>query len=619
MIAGLSLLALLILVAGGFSFWQLTTLRSAILELEAGNEQLTLTLDVAQRLTSLILIATSDAEGRMPGKFAREVQEAVDALRSVRGDLETQVSNLAEDSPTRTRTDRVIAGVDRSLASAERAIHHAESEAWFEVDSQVALLSAGYSDIRLAIDDLLDQTSLNRVEAETLANEAMVRMVTVSAPLFVSALLVGAAVVFLTIRNVTAGVVQLTGAAGRLAEGSFEERIPIVRRDELGQLAQSFNAMAEELQSAYGKLEQEVAERTRDLTQRTAQLEAAAHVARDAAEIRDPAKLLQETVELISERFGFYHAGIFLLDEQHNAALLRAASSEGGRRMLARGHQLGVGETGIVGYVAGTGEPRIALDVGQDAQFFDNPDLPETRSEMAVPLKVRGQVIGVLDVQSEAAQAFSEEDVAMLQTLADQVAVALENARLLVQSQAALEATRRAYGELSREAWVQLLRARSGQAHRSTNAGVTSLRNDQWSLEAEQAWLEGRTIQSSQDGPDARYTLVVPIRIRDDVIGVLDTYKASGAGEWTAEEIELLETLANQLSAALESAQLYESVQRRAAQEQLSAEIGGQLRGSLDPDAILKMMVRELGHSLGAQSVSIELTGPADQDADAQE
>jgi len=127
---------------------------------------------------------------------------------------------------------------------------------------------------------------------------------------------------------------------------------------------------------------------SRDITERkrrTAQLQVGAEVAREAAAILDIHQLLDTTVHLVSEKFGFYHAGAFLVDEQSEYAVLRAASSEGGRRMLERGHRLPVGKVGIVGHVAATGEPRIALDVGQDAFFFNNPDLPDTRSEMGLP------------------------------------------------------------------------------------------------------------------------------------------------------------------------------------------------------------------------------------------
>ncbi|MCX7855863.1 MAG: GAF domain-containing protein, partial [Anaerolineae bacterium] len=201
-------------------------------------------------------------------------------------------------------------------------------------------------------------------------------------------------------------------------------------------------------------------EANRDLARRTAQLEAASTVARRASEFRDVDTLLNETVRLISERFGFYHAGIFLIDEAGEYAVLRATSSEGGRRMLARGHRLAVGEVGIVGYVAGTGKPRIALDVGADAVFFSNPDLPHTRSEMALPLKVGDRVIGVLDVQSVEPSAFTDEDVAVLQTMADQIALAIENARLLEETQARLREVSALTRQMVRAGWERIVSER---------------------------------------------------------------------------------------------------------------------------------------------------------------
>ncbi|NIV28909.1 MAG: response regulator [Anaerolineae bacterium] len=163
---------------------------------------------------------------------------------------------------------------------------------------------------------------------------------------------------------------------------------------------------------------------------RATQLAAAAEVARDTTAILDVNQLLDETVHLISGQFDFYHAGVFLVDDAGEYAVLRAASSGGGQRMLKRGHKLAVGEVGIVGHVAARGEPRVALDVGEDAFHFANPELPRTRSEMALPLTSRGRVIGVLDVQSTEATAFTQEDVTTLQTMADQLATAIENARL---------------------------------------------------------------------------------------------------------------------------------------------------------------------------------------------
>ena len=192
----------------------------------------------------------------------------------------------------------------------------------------------------------------------------------------------------------------------------------------------------QELHSHAEKLERRVAERTSDLERRTVQLRVAAEVAREATTAEEMDDLLDRAVNLIRERFGFYHAGIFLLDERGEYAVLRAATSEAGRRMLERGHKLKVGEVGIVGYVTSTGQPRIVLDVDTDAIHFKNPLLPETRSELALPLRVGDRIIGALDVQSVQEAAFDEEDVAILQTMADQLAVAIEKLERAAQIQA---------------------------------------------------------------------------------------------------------------------------------------------------------------------------------------
>jgi len=382
--------------------------------------------------------------------------------------------------------------------------------------------------------------------------------------------------------------------------------------------------LAQELEEHRAKLEEQVAERTADLARRSTQLEMAAWVAREAAAIRDVEQLLEETVRLISERFSFYHTGIFLLDEAKEYAVLRAASSDGGQRMLARGHRLKAGKggsesVGIVGYVTGRGEPRVTLDVGEDAVFFNNPDLPDTRSEMALPLQAHGEIIGALDVQSQEPEAFSEEDVAVLQTMADQVALAISNTRLFQQAQEGLEAARRAYSELSRQAWQDLLRARSSPGQRYDPQGIL-LADGQHREDADKlrpvalAVREGQTVRG-QDESSAM--VAIPIKVRGQVIGVIDARKPEGEGEWTMEQIVLLETLTEQLGVALESARLYQDAQRRAARERLTREITDKMRRANDVEGIVQTVVDELFGALGTSRAFVRLgVAPPARDAD---
>jgi len=391
-------------------------------------------------------------------------------------------------------------------------------------------------------------------------------------------------------RRVVRPLAQLQQGAMLLSSGRLEHRIDLRTGDELEALGQAFNEMAVRLQELYVGLEQRVLERTRDLERRSRQLEAAAQVAREAAAIRDVAGLLNATVRLISEQFGFYHAGIFLLDEPGEYAVLRAASSEGGQRMLARGHRLRVGQVGIVGYVAGVGQPRIALDVGADAVFFDNPDLPQTRSEMALPLKVRGRVIGVLDVQSTQEAAFSAEDVEVLQTMADQVALAIENARLVEESQRAVQELETFYGRRLRQAWAERVAVRP-TAYRYTGADVEA--------------VTGTAALSA--GPDEGHRLAAPINLRGQTIGSVVLRRAPDAEPWSDEEALLLEEVGLQIGLALENARLLEETRQRAEQERLISEITEHMRRTVDVETILQTTVTELGQALGVPRTYVRL------------
>ena len=228
--------------------------------------------------------------------------------------------------------------------------------------------------------------------------------------------------------------------------------------------------MTRALQDTVQSLESRVAERTADLERRTlemennsreterraSQLRAVAMVARAISSIQDLQDLLPNIASVISKEFNFYHAGIFLVDDAKEFAVLVASNSEGGQRMLKRNHKLKIGEVGIVGFSAATGQARIALDTGEDAVYFDNPDLPTTRSEMALPLRVGENVIGILDVQSEQTGAFDEEDIELLSIVADQVSIAIQNARQFQAAQKAAEEAEEVYRRYIRSEWRTL-------------------------------------------------------------------------------------------------------------------------------------------------------------------
>ncbi len=359
------------------------------------------------------------------------------------------------------------------------------------------------------------------------------------------------------------------------------------------------------LRAHQATLEREVTDRTADVVRRAMQLQAAAEVAREVAAIRDVDRLLREAVQLLATRFDFYSVGIFLLDEAGEYAVFRAAASEEGQRLVAQGFRLRVGEEGIVGHVAASGQPYIAPDVGQDAFFLSRAEFPDTRSEMAVPLRVQNRVIGVLDVQSTELGAFTGEDVTALQTLADQLAVGLENARLFAQTQASLEELNRLHRVMTGDSWQRFVQAQPGLM--SYQAGDVQWPAEMWAPLFAEARRQDQPVSGRLAEDGGPHALAVPVRLRDVPIGVIGFHRPAEAGEWRPEEVALAEGVAERAALALENVRLLEETQRRAAHERLAADISARVRASTDVDTILQTAIRELGRALRASDGLIRL------------
>jgi GAF domain-containing protein len=352
-------------------------------------------------------------------------------------------------------------------------------------------------------------------------------------------------------------------------------------QDEFTRTQKAAQQTLDTLREERATLEERVEERTLGLTRKTEQLRATSYIARKTAEVQDLATLLETVAQLVTDQFGFYHTGIFLINESGNQVVLQAASSEGGRRMVERGHSLTVGMQGIVGYVAAQKKPRIALDVGSDAVFFNNPDLPLTRSEVALPLLIRNKIVGVLDIQSDRPQAFSLDDIDVLQTLSDQIAIAIENARLLDETQAAIMQLEALTSLRTQEAWHQKLREQ-GRAFTYTPLG---LRAEKTSLK------HGNAISA-------------PIILRGRKIGNISIAR-KGDGKWSKLDEGLLEEVASQVGLAVDNIRLLEDATQRARQEQTVGKLAAQFSQSLDLDTLLQTAARELGQLPDVSEVSV--------------
>jgi GAF domain-containing protein len=313
--------------------------------------------------------------------------------------------------------------------------------------------------------------------------------------------------------------------------------------------------------------------------------------------------LIRQVVELIRNRFELYYVGLFLVDEAGEWAVLRAGTGKAGQAMLARGHRIRVGE-GMIGWSVANLQARIASKAEADAVRLVTSELPDTRSEAALPLRSRGRIIGALTVQDDKPDVFDEDIINVLQAMADQVAVALDNARLFAESQQLLETERRAFGEASRDAWRQLALARPDLSYVSNESDVVSPAGRRWLPVMVQASQTGETTW------DGGSTVVIPIKIRERVEGVIRLRKPDGAGRWTEGEIDLMETLAVQLSAALESARLYRDTQQRAVRDRLVGDLTARMRETLDLEIVLETAVQGIGEALGLEALDVRLLEP---------
>ncbi len=433
---------------------------------------------------------------------------------------------------------------------------------------------------------------------------------------------------------ITAGTVMVFAVA--LTTGS----ILVVLRGLNNALLQR-EKLTEDLEAERASLERRVEERSAALKKRVDQFAIASMIARDISGETNLEGLLNTAVNMIRDQFGFYHVGVYLNDDERvigrgapasvrsQFTVLKAATGEAGRMMLERGHRLKIGEISMVGYVTGQGEARISSDVLSDVIYNKNPLLPETRSEMALPLRTHEHTIGALDVQSAVPDAFSSEDVRILQTIADQLSIAFEKTRLVEELQRSVDELEASYRTTTQKAWHAHLRnTRQKLAYRYHDERLENQVDE--SEHAREALAKGQPvyrvvsgvspgfsqgIQDEQGRPvtnaslrDAglkRAALAIPIKLRNQVLGVVDIHFQTA--NVSPELISLIEGTVNRLAVSLENARLLEEIQYRAERERLVSEISTKVRAAADVDTVLRTAIQEIGRSLGVSEVMIQL------------
>ena len=386
----------------------------------------------------------------------------------------------------------------------------------------------------------------------------------------------------------------------------FTSKIQVNTRDELEDLGNAFNRMSENLGKAFGTLEENVASRTRELERLANELRTIAEVTRELAVIRDQNTLLNVSANLIRERLNYYHVGIFLVDEKGEFAILRGASSVAADEMLASNYRLRVGETGLVGNVTRTGQAYIAQDVDMDATHYNNPYLPETRSEIALPLRSYNVTIGALDIQAKTAGAFDENDLQTLQVLADQLAAAIENAQLVQRLESTLGELSRATQSTTAQIWRNVFGRELNNAFEYDGLQIRPIPGNLSPEHASQ--LDGgRPIIVHAEG-ETKSTLLVPLSIFGQVIGVIGLEQEDSSKPWSEEQIAIAQAAANRAALTLENARLFEESNRRASKESAIFAATSRIGTSVSMENILQTTAEELEKVLSGSEITIQFT-----------
>ena len=383
------------------------------------------------------------------------------------------------------------------------------------------------------------------------------------------AILLGAGLAWMLSQSVSVPLNNLVNVFQKVERGDMSQIAPVVSSDETGELTVFFNRMLARVSDLQSKLEVQV-------TERTSQLAAVNEVGRAISAILDPDELMEKVVKLISDRFGHYYSAIFLLDDTGKWAELKSATGEAGRVLRESRHRLAVDSKSMVGTAINQRQARIALDVGLEPVRFNNPLLPYTRSEIALPLIVGERILGALDVQSTRESAFGEEDIETFQNMVNQVAVALENARLFQEADQRIQELQVIQRQYLHKAWISLS---------TTNNQLEYNVGDEILSETETA-------------------IQVPLALRDEVIGQISL---TGDEEWSPEERAWVESVATQAAIALENARLMEDGQKQAGIERTVAEITTKVWSANTIDGILQTAAKEIGHALNLSEATIEL------------
>jgi GAF domain-containing protein/HAMP domain-containing protein len=659
------IILLLLLASGAANLFFQSRLRRANATLQAEAERATAALEV-ERASSNLLIALGPASSAEDVDYLTEaVNEASAELAAAQQELAAAIADLPPNDPISPEAITLQTMADRTAGLAELIIPAAQTGDWEKVGFYQRELLADYQrGLGNAVENIVELTEARREAATEQADTARQLALIVPSGFSLLALVAAAVTAYATTSSIVGPTRRLVEGATHLASGHLEERVPVGRQGELSQLALAFNEMADQIQASYADLERKVEERTQALQQanvalqrRAVQLEASAEIAQAITSIFNMDHLLRKATDLIRSRFGFYHAGIFLLDEDEEWLVLREATGRAGTVMKSEGHRLRFDPSSMVGWAAVHQKPRVALNVGDDSVHRPHPLLPETGSEMTLPIAIGEELLGVLDVQSTQRGAFDENDVRAVQSIADQLAVAIQNAYRVSDEALMLEAASpifRASRRLTNATTANEVADAIINSIAETEADGCvvvefELAHDDepqallyrgvWRREREPRFQAGLRLPISKSPfpmemvsslwtvPDvseahqlpesarsvfsdtgARALVNIPLQIGRRVLGQVVVLR-NVPGPFSASALQLYESLSDQASVAMERVRLLTSARSRAQEEGRLRAIGDRLAETGDMESLLSAAAEEMSRTLQASGVYIEI-GP---------
>ncbi|MDT8305537.1 MAG: GAF domain-containing protein [Anaerolineae bacterium] len=530
----------LLLLAAVLISWQVSRLLNATTVLETAAERVRVVGDVRTSSTALLGTVSRLVPLQDGAVFSRDVGAVLADLEASQTEL-TALAEAEQDEAVSRALEEVAARVSAIISLSRTMVLQAQDGQWPSVQVRVGVLNRDQQQINAELNRLVEQVQERQQEASREVAAARQAAILFSGIVGFLTILV-TVIAFVDInRRIGGPVAALTSGAERLASGAFGERVQIDSNDEMGDLAQAFNAMAMELQASYGELEERVQQRTRDLA-------LAAEVGQRLSLVRNLDELLNEAVTRVRDRFDLYYTQVYLVDETGRNLALQAGTGSVGEELVRRSFRLPVDRTSINGTAAIEKEAVIISDTAQSAIFRPNVLLPDTRSEMAVPLLVGDEVLGVLDLQSNEAGALTEEILPAFEALAGQLAIAVENARLFRQGEEARRVAAGAAQHRIQDGWQDYLNAIDRQefiGFAYSGAGIGPLD-------------EPLTVAA---GGDEETVLTAPITLHEAEIGAIELLAPTDR-PWAPEQLELVKGVADQIAQQVENLRLLAESQR---------------------------------------------------------